>query len=288
MVEPHEFGRETPSIPKRKPIRVFVEPRLDRLVVVRTEPYEPRLVGRGVGYWRIGGAHQWKNTLVRNMRIRKRPQILHVVSFENRHAMWVAYRASERWWKHHVARPGWQVCFDHRTTFSKRYLEVDCDRIVIEFRNNVKEYITWKDVRRLTVSPSGNQWAFETYTGVRQTVRTPTGAMKAALRHVADQHFPNAVQEQRRRAKATGNRITIACLIGSIAHTGILLWFFGNIPLVWFMSFTFPPLLIAVLPLTFIKAVYWKHNWVVSYQRKHRRRATTPLPSPTTPKDPQT
>lgn len=83
-------------------------------------------------------------------------------------------------------------------------------------------------------------------------------------------------------------RITIACLIGSVAHSGILLWFFGNIPLVWKMSFAFPPLWIVILPPLVMKYVEFKLKWLVAYQRKHRRRATTPLPSPTTPEDSQT
>lgn len=181
-----KFVQETPRIAKRKPIRVFVEPRLDRLVVVRTEPHEPRLIGRAVGYWRLGGAHQWRNTLVRSMRIRKRPRILHIVSFENCHAMWVAYRASERWWKHNIMLPTWSARFSHSTGFTRRAFRVDCDGVAITHRKCIAEQLSWRDVRHLRINPSGNKWTFTLYTGIRLSVDQPGGSVKTALRHITD------------------------------------------------------------------------------------------------------
>lgn len=89
MPGPLKFVQETPRIATRKPIRVFVEPRLDRLVVVRTEPHEPRLVGRGVGYWRLGHGRN--------------------VTYQTAHARHAAQRAERRWWKRHIRDDGWSV-----------------------------------------------------------------------------------------------------------------------------------------------------------------------------------
>lgn len=143
-------------------------------------------------------------------------------------------------------------------------------------------------MRHLSINHSGNKWTFDLYTGVRLTLDRPGGSVRPALLHIADCWFPDAVQDKRRKSIAVSRRITIACLLGSVAHTGILLWFFGNIPLVWKMSVAFPPFWIVILPPVVMRYVEFKYNWTVSYQRKRRRRTATPLPSPTTPEDSQT
>lgn len=288
MVGPCKFVQETPRISKRKPIRVFVEPRLDGLVVVRTEPHEPRLIGRGVGYWRIGGKHQWKNTLLRAVRPRKRPKVLHLVSFESCYAMWLACRASERWWKHNITSQTWSTHFSHSGGLTKRSYRVDVEGMQCSRRRRDIALVSWPDVRSLRVSASGTRWTFDLYSGLRLNIEYPGGSVRIALRHIADYWFPDAVVQNRRQAIATSRRITAACLIGSVIHAGILFWFFGNTRLVWGMSLLFPGNLIVALPPVVMRFVKWKLDWTISYQRKRRRRTTTPLPSPTTPKDPQT
>ncbi|MCW5756622.1 MAG: hypothetical protein KIT54_05230 [Phycisphaeraceae bacterium] len=58
-------------------------------MVVRTEPHEPRLIGRGVGYWRVGHGRN--------------------VTYQTAHVRHVAQRAERRWWKRHIRDDGWSV-----------------------------------------------------------------------------------------------------------------------------------------------------------------------------------
>lgn len=114
MARSHKFGRETPSIATRKPIRVFVEPRLDRLVVVRTEPHEPRMVGRGVGYWRVGPVSKKGLSLDRITPGRDEDHLPFRVEFHSLPVLHLALRARARWWRDCRERNTWSVRY-HRT-----------------------------------------------------------------------------------------------------------------------------------------------------------------------------
>lgn len=60
-------------------------------MVVRTEPHEPRLIGRGVGYWRLSHGRN--------------------VTYQTAHVRHVTQRAARRWWKRHIHNDGWSVRF---------------------------------------------------------------------------------------------------------------------------------------------------------------------------------
>lgn len=60
-------------------------------MVVRTDPHEPRLIGRGVGYWRVGHGRN--------------------VTYETAHVRHAAQHAERRWWKRHIHSDGWSVRF---------------------------------------------------------------------------------------------------------------------------------------------------------------------------------
>lgn len=328
-------------------------------MVVRTEPHEPRLIGRGVGYWRIGAKLPESRAFARLVQKRKHPRIEPMVRLRSTRAHTTMLRTRDRWWKRNSNRPGWSFRYHFSTQEARhqarrlKHLWIFTsitgfgymvgglswafhiyDDTPFDWRSSVLlavAALVWPgglsvlaivDLARRNwdIQPCflnadhggvdircGNQHLQLTDWSQFQDIRTRgsfaevltpcgwqhlmiSGAPRVSLIDLACRLNPDVRAARRRRGWRLHVRFVLYAPLAYCLGAG-LLWFLGEPDAAWDLLILACVLGLAVT--TLLLVVQFTIKWKCKRDRRrthaaNRQISTTPLPSPTTPEDPQT
>lgn len=322
-------------------------------MVVRTEPHEPRLIGRGVGYWRVG-----RPSLQTGESVAKRStRGTHILEIRYRslRCRRVAQRCQHRWWNAAFQRSDWSVhhaqppkqrhsnrigYFVGVSFFAGFYalvlglgihaivsqlsyvkgglliglfvvsvpaiapplviegfralkvksLRLDSNSLHWDEEDGRSHALKLETVRRIRRSAS--KWTVESSDGL-SVVLPITPVLDLALSHARYALMPNVVDAENKAHRRGRIRCLIYLALSPFVATAILMTLAPGLPI----RPTLAPLIGFVAQIAFLLVVVaaivaWR-RYRIGYDRRrdhaaNRQNSTTPLPSPTTPKDPQT